>query len=257
MPHARIPTDLLVELVADVPPRRRAQVAGVYVQAILTSAEMLLDGALRRTIWREMCAEIGVFRSTEVADLLIEAGALHRGPGGRYEIVNWERFHSSRAEVEERRKADAKRKRDARSQPELPGVRTNVRTGHQTVQESMSARMSAPDNSRTRAGARPGGQSQEPEDQEPQAVDERTTTRAYGDMNGLPFSLELLAYEAAAGDEASAATIRTAAAGLPEAAIARAREALRTRRPRPANPAGYAVSVLRGERERLETGDQS
>lgn len=50
----------------------------------------------------------------------------------------------------------------------------------------------------------------------------------------------------------SEATIRREAEGLPEAVIARTRESLRARRPRPDVPAAYVVSTLRRLRAELE-----
>jgi hypothetical protein len=262
MAYAKIEYDLFrhpkVEAIA---PRARPLAVALYVGMLCYSSEHLTDGLISRSAVSEIASALGVLRPRRALDELVRvrlivrsvvppvpvsdatvarsvpssegysgsAEPLQRAQSGAFSIPDYLDFHRSREEVMGERKRDRERKKRTRGQQAFEFVPPG--------QEEVSARTS----SRTTRAHDPGRRDR---DRDSSKATVSTKPAPETPNAGLPFHLELLIAEAQA-ENASADTIRREAEGLPEAVIARTREALRDRRPRPDVPAAYVVATLR------------
>lgn len=123
MPYAKIDVGFVREHFAAVPDKHRAAAIALYTELVLTSAELLLDGALPRRVVEAGAAEIGISRGryarreiATVATSLADSGLIEVAGDGTWTLVYWADHHHSREYVDGRRKSDADRKRGKRGQ---------------------------------------------------------------------------------------------------------------------------------------------
>lgn len=268
MPWAHVETELLLghPKVAAIEERYRATCVALYIGLIAFSVEHLTDGRVLVEDAKFVARGLGEKRPTSSFQRLVRVRLLRaevaefdrrnrrvlqtKSPtstGTTAEFVAWMRretavfvlddfleFHRSREVVEEERERIRERKRTQRRQGKLDVVPMG--------QEQLVPGGTVPPSARVRGRDTDGSSISS------NVVGKPVSGKLEPD---LPFHLELLIADAGAVN-ASAETIRRAADGLPEAAIARAREALRERRPRPDVPAAYVVTVLGKMRAALE-----
>lgn len=123
MPYAKIDVGFIRQHLAAVPEKTRAAAIALYVELVLTSAELLLDGDLPRRVVEAGAAEIGISRGryarreiASVATSLAECGLVEVAEDGTWTLTYWADHHHSRDYVDGRRKQDAERKRGSRGQ---------------------------------------------------------------------------------------------------------------------------------------------
>jgi len=126
VPHAKIDVAFVREHFSDVEASRRAQAVGLYVALVAISGELLLDGQIPAAIVAAVGHDLGLKcvtrrhdRPSEVAILchdLERSGVIACHQNGGLTVAGWQEHHNARAYVEERRKADADRKRGKRGQ---------------------------------------------------------------------------------------------------------------------------------------------
>lgn len=162
MAHARLPVELRVDSRWDaIPDRYRADAKALYMDVVLYSGEMLVDGRVSRPVLVTICEANAVKTVRPLVDALVHAGFLSDQGSGRFLIVDWERYHSSRAEVERQRLAATERKRRSRSQLVLGDVTPDVTPGVTAGQTGKSQRDEGVPPARARAGGQPQQQRQE------------------------------------------------------------------------------------------------
>jgi hypothetical protein len=123
LPYAKIDVGFIRQHLAAAPEKNRAAAIALYVELVLTSAELLLDGVLPRRVVEAGAAEIGISRGryarreiASVATSLAECGLVEVAEDGTWTLTYWHDHHHSRDYVDGRRKQDAERKRGARGQ---------------------------------------------------------------------------------------------------------------------------------------------
>jgi hypothetical protein len=254
VPHARIPVELARDKrFASIPEKDRSDAFALYVALVLTSAELLLDGELSLPILVAIGQQIGhpvspygARKCNKIAALLCETGLLERNDRGTYTVTDWAEFHSTRTGVTDARKADAERKRRARQQPELPGLRGDVHNGR-------PANVHPGHEPDTRAHARP--RQRQSQDQPRSEVKRQTEATRPAHANGaLPIDkqravLSLLNKIGTDADDGTLAVLNSLAPQLPVGTLAKIEESLATARPKPRNRAAYAVAALQAERD--------
>lgn len=159
MPYAKTDVGFIREHFATVPEKNRAAAIALYSNLVLISAELLLDGALPRTVVEAGGAQIGISRGryarreiASVATSLTECGLVEIANDGTWHLTYWRDHHASREYVDSRRKADADRKREAREQLTIPSATPVVHKGRPTgVRSGQSSDSRA--HARTRAAA--------------------------------------------------------------------------------------------------------
>lgn len=241
MPWARIEADLFRhEKVLQIDAKVRPLAVALYVGMICHSSEMLSNGRLDVRIAYSIATFLGTSRPRRALQELEKVHLIERS-NDEIVIPDFLDFHKSREEVLGDRKRSTERKRRSRDQQKLDLVTPG--------QGGMSRSVSQGDKGRDSRAHDRGHTSHHREE-----LSLATVVRSPAPdltSNDLPFHLELLIADAGA-ENASADTIRREAEGLPEAVIARTREALRDRRPRPDVPAAYVVATLRKLRSGLE-----
>lgn len=117
MPFAKLDTSLRLRF-ETLPQRQRSDAVALFLSSVLYSAEMLADGRINRAVALTLAHELGQKGVSAQAKTLVDAG-FWTPFSASWEIVNWRDFHSSRAEVEERRTYEREKKRRSRSQLSL------------------------------------------------------------------------------------------------------------------------------------------
>lgn len=158
MPYARIDVAFLRDHFETVPEKDRARAIAVYLELVLTSAELLLDGQVPQHVALLCAHKIGISRSrygrSEVSKLmhsLASAELLDVREDQTLALRYWADHHNSRASVDDRRKQDVERKRAKRTQQTIPGLGMNVRNGNDTESAAESAADLARGRDRTRS----------------------------------------------------------------------------------------------------------
>lgn len=123
MPHARIDVAFVREHFAAVPEKTRPAALALYLELVITSAELLLDGVLPLQVVLAGAHEIGISRGRyarsevhKIGTSLAESGLVELHENDNWTLIYWAEHHSARDYVEGRRKADADRKARARGQ---------------------------------------------------------------------------------------------------------------------------------------------
>lgn len=123
MPYAKIDVSFMRDHFAAVPEKDRAAAIALYMQLVVMSAEMLLDGLLPRGVLEAGGAQVGISRGryarreiASAATSLREIGLLEDAAAGGSQLTLWHEHHSSRNEVESARTRAAERKRKSRGQ---------------------------------------------------------------------------------------------------------------------------------------------
>jgi hypothetical protein len=158
MPYARIDVAFLRDHFETVPEKERARAIAVYLELVLTSAELLLDGQVPQHVALLCAHKIGISRSrygrSEVSKLmhsLASAELLDVLEDGTLALRYWPDHHSSRASVDDRRKQDVERKRAKRPQQTIPGLGTSFRNGKPAESDAESDADLARGRARTRS----------------------------------------------------------------------------------------------------------
>lgn len=168
MPYARLWVDLRVdERWQQLAAKDRADAKALYLDALQYSAEMLADGQINVAVAIAICTENGTRNARGLCGKLASIGMWKSVRPGVYEIADWHRFHSSRADVDRQRTDAADRKRRSRSQMTLSGTGDVTEKSHRDVTAESHRDIDV-----TRARARAGGQPQQQRQEDPQDVDE-------------------------------------------------------------------------------------
>ncbi|MFL5911433.1 MAG: hypothetical protein ACJ768_12765 [Gaiellaceae bacterium] len=145
MPHAKIDVVFIREHFAAVPEKTRPAALALYLELVVTSAELLLDGHLPLQVVLAGAHEIGISRGrygraevSKISTSLTEAGLVEVHNDDTWQLTHWAEHHNAREYVEGRRKQDADRKAKARGQLSIgddnhvfhTGRPQNVRSGH-------------------------------------------------------------------------------------------------------------------------------
>lgn len=239
------------ERIAD---KHRAACKGVYMDAILYSAEMLADGRVSRAVLLTLCENSGLKRGGFVLTNLLESGFLQKTKPGVFVLTDWHLFHSSRAEVERQRLAAAERKRRSRGQMSLD-------TSHLLSQRDDTV-TSHRDEGVTRAHARAGEQPQPQRQPQPAAgtkdleesePDQPAAAEPSQTEAPRPSRIEEVVHEFAPGDSDSINHIEPLAAQLPSDVFEAIVEKTKSRK-QLRNKAGFLVDSMRNElRKRQRT----
>jgi hypothetical protein len=249
--------------VQSIPPAARADAIAFELAALCYSSRVLSDGQIARAVTHSLALEVGFERRGNVdsrrlnrtISALLEAGRWRENGAGGYVIHDYDQYQPSASDVKERRakEADKKRKQRAQGRMSLDLSPRDVPPSVPQGQRPLSPDLSPGESSRAGATgvgapARPGpSPTHRPLGEKSTALPgDRSKTTA----NGLPVEnerlvLELLAAIGDDADEGTPAVVRSIAAKLPEGAIAKVLESVRSSRKR--NRAEYAVAALQGE----------
>lgn len=117
MAYAKIDVGFIRDHFSEIPDKTRPAAIALYLELVLASAEMLLDGRLPRGVVEVGAHRSGVLRGryarreiASVASSLADSALVEIATDGMWTILHWNEHHSSRAEVEEARSKAAKRK---------------------------------------------------------------------------------------------------------------------------------------------------
>lgn len=201
MAYAKIDVAFLRDHFSQVEEKKRPAAVALYLELVLASAEMLLDGNVPRRVVEAGAHEIGISRGrysrreiASAATSLVGCGVVDIATDSMWRLIYWHDHHSSRAEVDDARKAAAERKRKSRGQMTLSderggqpsGVTQEVTEGQDRDSRAHARRRSAantkkdlplhePELDRNHAG---NPNDEEPELEEPAAAEAAATERA-------------------------------------------------------------------------------
>lgn len=145
MPYAKIDVGFIRQHLAAAPEKHRAAAIALYVELVLTSAELLLDGVLPSAVVLAGAHEIGISRGRygraevhKIGTSLAEVGLVELQQNDTWRLIYWADHHHSREYVDGRRKSDADRKKEKRGQLTIGGDTPDfhkprpqdVRSGH-------------------------------------------------------------------------------------------------------------------------------